>query len=140
MEPITIVLDHPARHLWQRFWRWVSGMIGILLLAIGLLASIPAVPASLAVVSFVIGWLATEPTDPDAWPEPDVPVREIVIAWAIATPIAIAGMRGGLRLTRRNRRLVVFLRRFGYDEAQAAVTFAVVRTIGASWRVVTLDD
>ena len=36
--------------------------------------------------------------------------------------------------------MVLFLRRFGHDEAQNAVTFAVTRTIGRSWRVVTLDD
>ena len=36
--------------------------------------------------------------------------------------------------------MVLFLRRFGYDAAQSAVTFAVLRTIGADWRVVTLDD
>jgi hypothetical protein len=35
---------------------------------------------------------------------------------------------------------VLFLRRFGHDEAMSAVTFAVTRTIGSSWRVVTLDD
>jgi hypothetical protein len=103
-------------------------------------ASIPAVPTSLAVVSFVVGWMTTEPDDPDRWPEADVPVKEVVALWAITTPLAIGGIRTGLRLLRRNRRLVLFLRRFGHDEAQSAVTFAVMRTIGASWRLVTLDD
>lgn len=91
-------------------------------------------------LSFVIGWLATGPSDPDPWPAADVPVREIVLAWAVTTPIAVSGLRVGLRLLRRNRTLVLFLRKFGYDAAQSAVTFAVLRTIGASWRVVTLDD
>jgi hypothetical protein len=35
---------------------------------------------------------------------------------------------------------VLFLRRFGYDDATGAVTFAVTRTIGNTWRLVTLDD
>jgi len=35
---------------------------------------------------------------------------------------------------------VLFLRRFGYDDATSAVTFAVAKTIGSSWRLVTLDD
>jgi hypothetical protein len=92
------------------------------------------------VISFVLGWATTEPSDPDPWPPADVPVREIVLAWAITTPIAVVGLRIGLRLLRRNRTLVLFLRKFGYDDAQSAVTFAVLQTIGASWRVVTLDD
>jgi hypothetical protein len=54
--------------------------------------------------------------------------------------MAVAGIRGGLRLLRRGRTLVLFLRRFGFDDAQDAVAFAVLQTIGASWRVVTLDD
>jgi hypothetical protein len=62
------------------------------------------------------------------------------MVWAISTPIAILGIRGGLRLVRGSRALVLFLRRFGYDDAQSAVTFAVLKTIGASWRIVTLDD
>jgi hypothetical protein len=54
--------------------------------------------------------------------------------------IAVGGLRLGLRLVRRNRTLILFLRRFGYDDAQSAVTYAVLQTIGSSWRVVTLDD
>jgi hypothetical protein len=138
--PFTIVFDHPRRHVGRRLWRSINSLLGSLLLLIGLTASIPAVPATLAVISFVLGWATTEPTDPEPWPSPDVPVREIVLAWAVTLPLAIGGVRVGLRLLRRNRTLVLFLRRFGYDDAQSAVAFAVLRTIGASWRVVTLDD
>jgi hypothetical protein len=134
------VLDHPQRHLGLRLWRRISDLTGTLLLVLGLTASLPAAPASLAVLSFVIGWATTDASDPDPWPAADVPVQEIVLAWAVTTPIAIGGLRIGLRLLRRNRTLVLFLRKFGYDDAQNAVTFAVLRTIGASWRVVTLDD
>ncbi len=45
----------------------------------------------------------------------------------------------GLYLVRRNRRLVLFLRRFGHSEAIHALTVASAR-IGGSWRLVTLDD
>ena len=106
----------------------------------GLTASIPAVPANLAVLGFVLGWATTDPSGADRWPTEDVPVREVLLAWAIATPLAIGGVRIGLRLVRRNRTLILFLRRFRDDDAQQAVTFAVLRTIGSSWRVVTLDD
>ena len=112
----------------------------MLLVLVGLTASIPAVPANLAVIGIVLGWITTEPSDPDSFPPPDFPVLEIFLGWAVATPIAIAGIRGGLRLMRRNRTLILFLRRFGHDDAQSAVTFAVLQTIGAFWRVVTLDD
>jgi hypothetical protein len=137
---VRVILDHPRRHLWLRARRWIGDVAGGLLLVLGLTASIPAVPASLAVVSFVLGWATTEPSDPDRWPTDDVPVQRIILAWAVVTPAAIGGVRVGLRVVRRNRRLVLFLRRFRYDDAQSAVTFAVLRTIGTSWRMVTLDD
>jgi hypothetical protein len=137
---ITVVLDHAPRHLARRLWRRISGFAGGFLVVLGLTASIPAIPATLAVFSFVLGWMTTEPSDPDAWPSDDVPVREIIIAWAVTAPIAVGGLRLGLRLVRRNRTLILFLRRFGYDDAQAAVTFAVLQTIGSAWRIVTLDD
>lgn len=140
VQPFRIVLDHPHHHVLRRFWRRLSAAGGGLLLAIGLTASIPAVPASLAVLSFVIGWATTEPGDPDRWPADDVPVRDVLLVWAITVPLAIGGSRLGLALVRRHRTLVLFLRRFGHDDAQDAVTFAVLRTIGPSWRVVTLDD
>jgi len=137
---ITVVLDHAKRHLGRRLWRRISGAIGGILVVVGLTASIPAVPANLAVIGIVLGWLTTEPSDPDAFPPEDLPIREIFLAWAVTTPVAIAGVKGGLRLLRRNRTLILFLRRFGHDDAQSAVTFAVLQTIGAFWRVVTLDD
>jgi hypothetical protein len=137
---IRIVFDHPAGHIGRRLWRAISTAAGAVLVSVGLTASIPAVPATLAVVSLVIGWVATDPDDPDPWPPPDAPVREVVLVWALTTPLAVVGIKHGLRLLRRHRMLVLFLRRFGHDEAQSAVTFAVVQMIGASWRVVTLDD
>jgi len=46
----------------------------------------------------------------------------------------------GLRLVRGSRRLVLFLRRFGYTDATDVLTFAALTTMGRSWRLVTLDD
>ena len=46
----------------------------------------------------------------------------------------------GLRLVRASRRLVLFLRRFGYTDATDALTFAALTSMGRSWRLVTLDD
>jgi hypothetical protein len=136
----TILLDHPRASRGRGASRLVGDLIGAVLLVVGLVASIPALPATLAVVSFVLGWATTDPSDPDPWPSPDVPVFEIAVVCAITLPLAVGGLRFGLRILRRNRTMVLFLRKFGFDDAQSAVTFAVLRTIGASWRVVTLDD
>ena len=92
---------------------------------------------ALAVAGLAIAWASGEPK---RRPADDIPVRQVILVWAVATPVAIGGLRIGLRLVRRNRTLILFLRRFRYDDAQDAVTFAVLRTIGSSWRVVTLDD
>jgi hypothetical protein len=137
---VSVVLDYPRRHLGRRLWRRVSGFAGAVLVVIGLTASIAAVPSSVAVLGFVVGWVAGDESDAEPWPPDDLPMREIWLAWGISTPLAIAGIKGGLGLLRRDRALVLFLRRFGYDDAQSAVTFAVLKTIGASWRIVTLDD
>jgi hypothetical protein len=133
-----IVLDHPHRHLGRRLWRRVTTLVGGVLLMVGLTASVPALPSTFAVGTLGMAWATAEETDPD--PLADIPVREIVLVWAVTAPVAIIGMRSGLRLLRRNRSLILFLRRFGYDDAQSAITYAVLQTIGGSWRVVTLDD
>jgi hypothetical protein len=52
----------------------------------------------------------------------------------------VSGLVVGIRLLRGKRSPVLFLRRFGYTEATQAITFAVSKTIGRSWRLVTLDD
>lgn len=46
----------------------------------------------------------------------------------------------GSRLARGRRRLVLFLRRFGFSEASKMLSFAVTTAMGQRWRLVTLDD
>ena len=46
----------------------------------------------------------------------------------------------GLRVVRGRRQLVVFLRKFGFNDASRALTFAVSGALGRRWRLVTLDD
>ena len=84
--PVTVVLDHPRWHYIRRLWRTLGAAAGALLLVVGLSASIAAVPSSLAVASFAVGWVATDDTDPDPWPPDDLRLREIVLAWAVSTP------------------------------------------------------
>jgi hypothetical protein len=134
--PVRVVLDHPQRHIFRRLWQKVSMVAGALLLVLGIAASVVAVPANVLAAAWFLG----EKVDIEISPGRSVTADEILLVWGISTPLAIFGVSRGLRLVRRGRTMVLFLRRFGHDEAQNAVTFAVTNTIGRSWRVVTLDD
>jgi hypothetical protein len=59
---------------------------------------------------------------------------------AVLVGLVIVAPLVGLRLVRGSRRLVLFLRRFGYADATQALTVAALTTMGRSWRLVTLDD
>jgi hypothetical protein len=102
----------------------------------GIAASMVAVPASF----LTLGWLLGENVDIELTATRTIRANEILLAWIVSTPLALFGISRGLRLVRKGRTLVLFLRRFRYDEAQNAVTFAVNSTIGRTFRVVTLDD
>lgn len=65
--------------------------------------------------------------------------RHLLPIWLASVVVSFGGRSGGLWLLRRDRRLVIFLRRFGYEPAGDVVT-AAVRRAGRSWRVVTFDD
>src|SRR5262245_19294219 len=107
----SIVLDHSRHHLGRRIGRRVGSLAGALLVVLGLTASIPAIPATVAVAGLAVAWASGEPKRA---PGDDIPVREVILVWAVATPVAIGGLRIGLRLVRRNRTLILFLRRFRY--------------------------
>jgi hypothetical protein len=64
----------------------------------------------------------------------------VVAILAALAVLVIGAPLVGFRLVRGSRRLVLFLRRFGYTDATQALTFAALTTIGGSWRLVTLDD
>lgn len=134
--PVRIVLDHPRQYLWRRLWRRVLEVTGALLLVAGIAGAIVAVPANIVAAM----WLMDEEVRVEIQNSRTLSADEILLAWAISTPLAVFGVKHGFRLARGRRAVVLFLRRFGYDDATAAVTFAVTRTIGGTWRLVTLDD
>src|SRR5262245_20145236 len=134
--PVKIVLDHPQRYTFRRLWRRTLMVMGAVLLVVGIAASIVAVPANVLAAA----WFLDEDIDIEFEPGRTLSADEVLLAWAVSTPLAFFGVRHGLRLIRGRRSLVLFLRRFGYDDATSAVTFAVSRTIGSTWRLVTLDD
>ena len=65
---------------------------------------------------------------------------ELVLPWAISMAIVAAALNSGLWFVRRDRGMALFLRRFRYDDATRAISFAVSTKIGSRWRLVTLDD
>ena len=137
---VTVVLDYPQRHLLRRAWRQFAAFWGGTLLVVGVLASLVAFPTTLALVSIVVAGDEEPAPGEEPWPPPEWPVDEIILAWGISTPMTIVGIGLGIRLLRGKRGLVLFLRRFGYEDATKALSFAAAKTVGGSWRLVTLDD
>ena len=131
---IRIVLDHPGHQTRHYLARLVAWLLGALLVAIGLVATVVAIPAGFVTLGDIIGRWQHEQVFPD------LPVAKIELAFAVSLTIAIVGLRYGRRLVRGKRNPVLFLRRFGYRGSMQVVTFAVANTIGSSWRLVTLDD
>ena len=111
---MRIVFDHPRTHVTSQFIRHLAWLVGVLLLAAGLLAAVAAVPLSLAVVAHVIAYV--EGTPSQDFP-PDFPLRELETAFVVALLVTFVGLRYGLRVLRGTRRTVLFLRRFGFDGA-----------------------
>jgi hypothetical protein len=153
--PVKVVLDYPQRHRARRLRRSINTLVGGLMVFLGLIASIGVFPTFVYVVGIVMGEPKLLPTmlDPVAmsldlfgidvsrWPE-NMPGAdaELLLAGALSIAIMVVGLTVGLRLLRGNRKLVLFLRRFGYGAATRVATFAATKTIGRSWRLVTLDD
>lgn len=133
---VRITLDRPQRHLGSRVWRQATVLIGAALVLVGTAAMMVAIPACL----LVLAWLAGEDISVEIQARRTLSAADILTAWAISAPVAILGLNRGMHLVRRGRSLVLFLRRFGYDDATSAVTYAVTRAIGHAWRIVTLDD
>jgi hypothetical protein len=125
---IRVVLDGPpGRGESALLRRGAAFTTGLLLMALAIVAACVMIPVTVLFGAVLFsGSLIVSPFVP-------------VIAWiggAVGTFLAYAG---GRRLVAGNRHVVLFLRRFGHAEATGAVT-AAVTGIGASWRVVTLDD
>jgi hypothetical protein len=137
---VTVVLDHPRRHTGALLRRTFTEFAGGALVVLGLLATIAAIPTSLVVVGLIWVKLAGGDTETEPWPPEGLPVLPILGIWAGSTVVALVGLIGGLRMLRSERGVVLFLRRFGYDDATRIVTHAANETIGGSWRLVTLDD
>jgi len=132
---INIVFDHPGRQTARGLARMAASLMGALLVTIGLLATVVAIPSGVVTLGDVVGTWQHERMF-----APDFPVRDVEMAFAASTVVAFVGLRSGRRLIRGHRGVVLFLRRFGYQGSMQVVTFAVAHTIASTWRLVTLDD
>jgi len=128
---VTVVLKHPRRHLLLRARRQLLAFWGGTLFVVGILATSLAFGIG---VAFVMAGVSGGGADGNPW------LEQMLLAFGISIPIAIVGVRVGLRVLRGERGLVLFLRRFGQSDTTKAVTFAARKTVGGSWRLVTLDD
>src|SRR5713226_2377685 len=131
--PVSVVLAHRHRRGLRRVRRGMSALVGGLMVAIGLTASVAWIPLIIVFVIQADGKLAN--------PSRDQALSDMAYeVFGASIVITVLGLVFGLRLLRGPRKLVLFLRRFGYGEATQAITFAAAKTVGRSWRLVTLDD
>ncbi|MCV2395187.1 hypothetical protein OEB99_12790 [Actinotalea sp. M2MS4P-6] len=64
----------------------------------------------------------------------------LVATIAVSALLGFVMWRLGVRLIRGQRHLVLYLRKFGFTGASAAMSSAIASGLGARWRLVTLDD
>lgn len=132
-----VLFDYAGHQARSQIGRLLARLIGSLMVVVGLTATVIAIPTGLVTMADIV---TTWQGEHDETFSADFPLREVEAAFVAATAAAIAGLKYGRRLVRGHRSIVLFLRRFGYDGSMQVVTYAVANTIGASWRLVTLDD
>jgi hypothetical protein len=124
---VRVVFDGPARPVLSRVGRSAAVLVGSLLLVTGMVALGLAAFVGPLLLPGLNGWSDEE--RPDA-----------ARVTAVCLLVAMVSLALAVRLLRGRRRLVLFLRRFGFADATSTVTFAAANVIGRSWRLVTLDD
>jgi len=132
----TVVLDGPFQFPVRRLRRFVAVAIGGVIYMAGLFSVVPLIVLSLAGGGTLVDSQDHAATDGEL---PPALADHLLRNWLIAAGLVTVGLPLGIRLVRGRRELVLFLRRFGYGDATRAVSAATGR-IGASWRMVTLDD
>jgi hypothetical protein len=124
---VRVTFDGPRVPVGRRLGRLVGVLAGALLLLVALVGL--AVALFVGVLLFV---------GDQGWSDDETPGA--VAVTLVSLGVAAVTLPLALRLLRGRRRLVLFLRRFGFDDASESVASAAVRAVGRSWRVVTLDD
>ncbi len=109
--------------------RWLLAALGVLLIVVGVILLTP-----LLLVVTVTGVFAVSNGDLNL---PDLESALILTALTVG---GIVAWVIGVKLVRGKPRTVLFLRKFGYDDAKQFVSFAASQALGRRWRLVTLDD
>ncbi|MGH1490805.1 MAG: hypothetical protein ACRBK7_15680 [Acidimicrobiales bacterium] len=125
---IQIVDAAPERRR-RPLLRWLSAFLGMLLLIIGALLLTP-----ILIVVTLISVFAVSSGEADP---PDLQATLIVLA---LTAGGVVLWLLGVKLLRGKPRTVLFLRKFGFEDAKNFVSFAASDALGRRWRLVTLDD
>jgi uncharacterized membrane protein len=107
----------------QSFLRFLRQSLGFVLVVVSCLATAVFAFVTLVTVADLTG------AESSNW-----------VAMAVSGIAAIAAFGAGVRLFRGRRRLVLFLRRFGFTGATRALSEAVADSLGHDWRLITLDD
>lgn len=110
----------------RRLGRSLLALVGNLLLVAGLVLG--AVPIMVALLSLVLMKNPAE-LDLQKWGQLLIFVTGAVLC-----------LSTGLRIKRGRRRLVLFLRRFGFSRSSEMLSYAVGTAVGRRFRLVTLDD
>lgn len=127
---MQIIQNLPHTPLGRRILRALAGLVGAVLTIAGLIATVP--PLLFLVLSLLVLLMGDNPLsrlDADG-----------LMGLLLCIAVAAVCLYLGRRLVRGKRRLVLFLRRFGFQSASKALTFAVSTALGRRWRLVTLDD
>ena len=128
--PVHVVMEQAHGRRFVRLRHGLAALLGFLLILVGW-ATLPALGYVVYVSHHERGQHHQAST---------VGNGTVVVFLALLAVLLVGAPLLGFRLLRGSRRLVLFLRRFGYTDATHALTFCVLTTIGASWRLVTLDD
>jgi hypothetical protein len=122
---VRIVLDGPRPGPWRGLGRAAAVAASVPLILVGLVGLI-----GLAYLSVLELTDSVDPSD-----------RSKAMMYTVWCAVAgVVGLWSGLRLLRGRRRIVLFLRRFGFVDATRAVSFAATTTLGGTRRLVTFDD
>ena len=88
--PVRIVLDHPRRYTFRRLWHRILTVIGAVLLVVGI-AALDRGCASANVLA--AAWFLDEDIDIEFEPGRTLSADQILLAWAVSTPLAFFGVR-----------------------------------------------
>jgi hypothetical protein len=102
--PIRIVFDHPGRQTIRTLARLIAWLVGALLVGMGLLATVVAIPSGFVTVGDLIGIWQHEEVYP-----PDFPVRQVEMAFAASTTVAFIGLRYGRRIIRKPGQHLIYI-------------------------------